>query len=44
MKCRKDQFKCKNGDCIPAEYECDGEEIWGHDCNDGSDEHYKCKV
>jgi len=42
MKCRKDQFKCKNGDCIPKEYECDGEEIWGHDCDDGSDEHYRC--
>lgn len=32
--CRKDQYKCRNGQCIPLDWLCDGE--W--DCADASDE------
>merc|ERR1712203_391898 len=41
--CRRGQFTCNNGQCIPAGYECDGESIYGHDCDDFSDEHRGCR-
>ena len=40
--CRPNQFQCNSGQCIPESYECDGETIWGHDCDDRSDEHRGC--
>ncbi|XP_077996486.1 uncharacterized protein LOC144449784 [Glandiceps talaboti] len=36
--CGSQNFECINGDCIPAEYECD----WFADCYDKSDEHKGC--
>ncbi|KAL4221167.1 hypothetical protein ACF0H5_019426 [Mactra antiquata] len=36
--CGSNEWKCKNGDCIPASYYCDGQK----DCYDGTDE-YNCK-
>ena len=41
--CRRDQFECNNGQCIPAAYECDGYSVWGYDCDDGSDEDWRCR-
>lgn len=37
--CLPDQFRCKNSDCIPGLWECDGHQ----DCLDGSDESDHCK-
>ncbi len=34
VECGIDQFKCKNGRCIPKRWQCDQEK----DCSDGSDE------
>ena len=42
-RCRNNQFRCNDGQCIPEAYECDGETIWGHDCDDRSDEHRGCR-
>ena len=36
MKCKNDQFKCRDGKCIPEHFYCDEEEH----CGDGSDEKY----
>ena len=33
-RCRQDEATCTNGQCIPRDYLCDGEQ----DCSDGSDE------
>ncbi|XP_076452135.1 basement membrane-specific heparan sulfate proteoglycan core protein-like isoform X4 [Babylonia areolata] len=33
-RCRQDEATCSNGQCIPRDYLCDGEQ----DCSDGSDE------
>lgn len=33
-ECPPDSFKCRSGDCIPAQQKCDGKA----DCKDGSDE------
>ena len=32
--CETDQFRCKNGRCLPIDYRCDGD----NDCDDNSDE------
>ena len=32
--CEDNQFRCKNGRCIPNTWKCDGE----NDCGDSSDE------
>ena len=32
--CGSYQFQCASGDCVNANYKCDGD----RDCNDGSDE------
>ena len=32
--CKKDEFTCKNNDCIPIQYKCNTYV----DCKDGSDE------
>lgn len=32
--CGKNEFRCKNGRCIPSYWQCDNEK----DCKDGSDE------
>lgn len=37
-RCRKGEFKCSNGDCIPKSKFCDTV----HDCNDNSDEPMNC--
>ena len=39
-ECADAEFTCEDGDTVPADYECDGEE----DCEDGSDEHDDCPV
>ena len=41
--CASDEFDCGNGECIPANYECDGSNefgnaSWGADCSNGADE------
>ena len=33
-ECKSGQFKCSNGNCVPASYQCDR----GNDCGDNSDE------
>ena len=33
-KCKDDEIKCRNGDCIPISWRCDSVK----DCRDGSDE------
>ncbi|KAG5684646.1 hypothetical protein PVAND_013864 [Polypedilum vanderplanki] len=37
-KCHKTEFKCDSGQCIPKEFECNGQ----IDCVDGTDEHTGC--
>ena len=38
--CNRDEFTCRNiGACIPASYECDGE----NDCGDWEDEGVGCR-
>ena len=32
--CKKKEFQCRNGECIPKAYRCDKD----NDCTDGSDE------
>ena len=39
-ECARNQFRCNDGQCIPARFECD--EIV--DCEDRSDEHSDCPV
>lgn len=34
VECRSNQFRCRNGDCIPGHLQCSGTE----ECRDGSDE------
>lgn len=34
VKCKNDEFKCNNGQCIPVRKRCDRK----RDCQDGSDE------
>lgn len=34
VPCTKNEFRCRNGQCIPSHWHCDNEK----DCNDGSDE------
>ena len=41
-ECRRGQFPCNNGQCIPVEYRCDREVLLGYDCDDGSDE-WRCR-
>merc|ERR1711874_446440 len=41
--CRSNQWQCASGQCIQANYKCDGSKdnenaSWGPDCSDGSDE------
>ena len=38
VSCDSDQFQCGNGGCIPASYQCDGDD----DCGDMSDERTVC--
>ena len=43
LGCTDDQWECENGECIPADWYCDGHvdhgtAFWGPDCSDGSDE------
>ena len=33
--CNRDEWKCSNGECIPAEWRCDNVR---YDCSDNSDE------
>lgn len=37
--CLKNEFRCKQGGCIPKNWKCDGQE----DCEDGSDEPKSCR-
>lgn len=34
VNCMKNEFRCGNGRCVPAHWQCDNEK----DCSDGSDE------